>query len=172
MPLLFLAVALMQAQMLPDADPIKPAARGMLQCHQPDTVKRTCRSLAAYRLRKDGQFDNTAEVLLSPSPLVTMTTVTSISVASGMVCGVVRREDIAAAIVSIDGAALNEERAGPVRIKIADSMGSVINRRICTSYAPEGDVLIAKVTVDGVANPAFDQRVIWVAPGDGYRVAP
>jgi hypothetical protein len=34
------------------------------------------------------------------------------------------------------------------------------------------DGFIAKASLDGQAQPAQDQKVIWVAPSDGYKVAP
>lgn len=171
MSIFFLAAALVSGQPAPNNNPLEPAASGMLQCHQPDTVKRTCRSLAAYRKRADGSFDNTAIVMLSPSPLVVMETVTPVRVISGAVCGAIRRQDINVAVVSVGGNKLDEDQAVPIRARIATAMSGMIDRPICTTYVSDGATLTAKVMIDGVASPAMDQKLIWVTPTDGYKVA-
>ncbi|QNQ09094.1 hypothetical protein [Sphingomonas alpina] len=172
MSIFFLAAALLSGQPAPNSNPLEPAASGMLQCHQPDTVRRTCRSLAAYRKRADESFDNTAIVMLSPSPLLVMETVTPVRVVSGAVCGTIRKQDIDVAVISVGGNRLGEDQVAPIRAKIAIAMSGLIDHPICTTYVTDGAMLTAKVTIDGVASPAMDQKLIWVAPTDGYKVAP
>ncbi|MES2055695.1 MAG: hypothetical protein V4564_07150 [Pseudomonadota bacterium] len=171
MSIFFLAAALLLDQPVPNSNPLEPAASGMLQCHQPDTVKRTCRSLAAYRKQADGSFDNTATVMLSPSPLLVMETATSVRVVSGAVCGSIRKQDIEVAVISVGGNKLSEDLAVPIRAQIAVAMSGLIDRSICTTYVSDGATLTAKVMIGGVASPAMDQKLIWVAPTDGYKVA-
>ena len=156
----------------PLADPLAPAASGMLQCYEPDIAKHSCRSLASYRKRPDGKFDNAATVMLMPSPLIVMETVTPVEVDAGAVCGAVRKQDIDVAGISIDGKKLAETDAVAVRGQIATAMASIIDHRICTTYVPDGAQFVAKAAIDGEAKPALDQRVIWVAPTDGYKVGP
>ena len=168
---LILAVsAALQAQAAPISDPLAPAASGMLQCYVPEAAKHVCQSLAGYRKRPDGSYDNAATVMLSPSPLVIMETMTPVTVDAGAVCGAIRKQDIDAAVISVNGQKLSEADAAGARSRIATGMAPLIGKRICTTYVADGAQLVAKVTIDGEAQPAMDQKVIWVAPADGFRV--
>lgn len=173
MPAMFLVlIALAAGQPPVKDDPRKSIEAGMLQCHHPDTTKKTCRSIATYTERPDGMFNNTAIVLLASQPLVVMKSVAPVSIESGAICGAVRRQDIDVAAISVEGVDLSNDKAAPIRAKIADSWAPIIDHRICTTYVVSGDSIVAKASIDGVAHPAMDQEVIWVAPTDGYRVAP
>lgn len=157
---------------LPSADPLAPAASGMLQCYEPDTATRSCQSLASYSKRSDGKFDNRATVMLSPSPLTVMETVTLVEVDAGAVCGALRKQDIDVAVIWVNGSKLVEADAAVARDQIASGMAPLLDRRICTTYVPDGPQLLAKVTMNGTPLPALDEKVIWVAPTDGYKLAP
>jgi hypothetical protein len=170
--MLVAAVLAGPSNLLPATDPLAPAATGMLQCYAPDVVKHSCQSLAGYIKRADGTFDNKATVMLSPAPLVVMETVTQVEVDAGAVCGLVQKKDLDAAVISVNGQTLAETDAVKARAQIAVAMASVLGHRICTTYVPDGGQLRAKVALDGTALPAMDQRVIWVAPDAGYKVAP
>jgi hypothetical protein len=170
--LVLAASATLPAQAAPISDPLAPASSGMLQCYAPDAAKHICQSLAGYRKRPDGSYDNAATVMLSPSPLVTMETVTPVTVDAGAVCGAIRTQDIDAAVISVNGQKLSNADAAIARSRIASGMAFLIGKRICTTYVPEGAQLVAKATVDGEAQPAMDQKVIWVAPTDGFHVGP
>jgi hypothetical protein len=170
---LILAVfAAAPAQAGPASDPLAPAASGMLQCYAPDAAKHVCQSLAGYRKRPDGSYDNAATIMLSPSPLVIMETVTPVTVDAGAVCGAIRTQDIDAAVISVNGQTLSNSDAATARSQIATGMAPLIGKRICTTYVADGAQLVAKATIDGEAQPAMDQKVIWVAPTDGFHVGP
>ena len=169
---LMLMAAVLPAQAVPKADPLAPAASGMLQCYAPDTARHVCQSLAGYRKRADGGYDNAATVMLSRSPLVIMETMTPVTVDAGAVCGAIRTQDIDAAAISVNGQKLSDADAAAVRSRIATAMAFLVGKRICTAYVPDGAQLIAKATIDGEAQPAMDQKVIWVAPTDGFHVGP
>jgi hypothetical protein len=170
--LLLAATTILPAQAAPTVDPLAPAASGMLQCYAPDVAKHVCRSLAGYRKRSDGGYDNASTIMLSPSPLVVMDTVSPVTVDAGAVCGAIRQQDIDTAVISVNGQKLSDADAATARSQIATAMASLIGKRICTTYVPDGAQLVAKATVDGVAQPAFDQKVLWVAPTDGFHVGP
>jgi hypothetical protein len=159
-------------QTAPATDPLAPAASGMLQCYAPDVAKHSCQSLAGYRKRADGKFDNSAIVMLSPAPFVVMETVTPVEIDAGAVCGAIRKQDIDVATISIDGKQLAEAYAVNVRARIAAGMAAIVDHRICTTYLPDGSQFVAKVTIDGTAFPAMEQKVIWVSPDAGFKVAP
>jgi len=153
-------------------DPIAPAARGELQCYSPDRSNKTCDSLASYKREPDGTIDNTALVLISKNPLITMETVSPVEVRSGQVCGKIRERDIDAAQFANGHDALNASQTVRLRQQMRVAFKNMFNHEICTRYSPDGDALVAEVTKDGAPMPIARQRVIWVSPRDGYRVSP
>lgn len=170
--LMLMATATLPGQAAQTSDPLAPAASGMLQCYAPDAAKHVCQSMAGYRKRPDGSYDNAATVMLSPSPLVIMQTVTPVTVDAGAVCGAIRKQDIDAAVISVNGQTLSDTDAATARSRIATGLAFLIGKRICTTYVSDGAQLVAKATIDGEAQPAMDQKVIWVAPSDGFQVGP
>ena len=152
-------------------DPLAPAATGMLQCYEPDVAKRSCRSLAGYRKRPDGKYDNTATVLVSSAPLVIVDTVTAVEIDAGAVCGTIRKQDIDVAGISLEGQKLGESEAVGIRQLIAGGLATIIDHRICTTYLPAGSGYVARATIEGSSTPPVEQKMIWVAPTDGYKVA-
>jgi hypothetical protein len=153
-------------------DPIAPAATGKLQCYMPDVSHKTCNSLAGYKTGPDGAILNTALVLISKNPVITMETVSPVAVKAGTVCGVVREQDVENAKFATADHALDAKQAGPLREKMKMAFKPIFNHEICTRYVADGDSLLANATMDGQALPGGEQRVIWVAQGDHYKVAP
>ena len=153
--------------------PIDRAADGQMQCFAPDTARKTCRSLAAYRPGADGGVDNIAIVLVSSDPVITMRTVSPVTVKAGQVCGPIRAEDFQGAQFSIGGQPADDNQTTELRQAIADAMKDVIGKETCTAFVPaQGGAFTAKATIGGVAQPGADMPVIWVSPSDGYKVAP
>jgi len=101
-----------------------------------------------------------------------MRTVTPVTVRSNQVCGFVRPEDIEAASFEIAGKPATPAQAAMLRQRIAEAQKGFFGHEICTDYIADGDAMIAKASVDGVPQPAMDQRVIWVSPQDGFGVRP
>jgi len=153
-------------------DPIAPAATGKLQCYMPDMSHKTCNSLAGYKTGPDGVIQNTAWVLISKSPVITMETVSPVAVKAGKVCGVVRELDIENAKFATADRALDVKQVGPLREQMKLAFKAIFNHELCTKYVADGDGFIANATMDGQALPGGEQHVIWVAPSDHYRVAP
>ena len=94
------AVTVAQAQELPL--PIAQAASGQLQCYQPNTANKSCRSIAGYRMTVDG-IANTAVAMLSAKPLITMETITRVEIKDGQICGKTRAHDIETAKLLMNG---------------------------------------------------------------------
>jgi hypothetical protein len=160
-----------QAASLPD--PIAPAANGQLQCYSPNTTRKTCNSLASYKPGANGAIDNLAVVLISKDPAVTMETVTPVNIKAGQVCGKIRSQDLDAAKFRVGGQLLDAKQAAPLREQMRRSYINIFDREICTAYINQDGILVAKATMEGVPMPATtDQRVLWVSPGDGYKVSP
>lgn len=169
--LVVLAMAASEASPVAPMDPLA-AADGKVECYQPDDEKRTCRSIASYQRTNDQTYANTAIVLVSSAGPVTLETVTPVAVKAGAVCGSIRADDIGAGKLRVAGRLLPEAEAAPVLSQIAESMAPLIDREICTSYEPSEAGLTAKATIAGVYQADADQRVKWVAPDEGYVVAP
>lgn len=151
-------------------DPLSPAAAGKLQCHSPDVVNKTCKSIASYRTGNDGVIRNTARLPLADEPPVALTLVSTVIVRDGAVCGLVAASDLERGVVDVNGQPLAADKAQPIIANVATAMAPFIGKEICTRYTANGAALLAHVTIDGVARPAFDQPVIWVDPAEGYRV--
>jgi hypothetical protein len=151
--------------------PLAPAAGGRVQCYAPDAVRKTCRSMATYRVDPTGGIVHTAIVLVSQKPAITVQTAGWVEIKAGQVCGSIRREDLETASFAVDDKPLDAGQAADLRQQMETAMKDVVGKEVCTSYVPAGSGFMAKATVGGVAQSA-DQTVIWVAPSDGYRVAP
>jgi hypothetical protein len=172
--LLFLATGVTLAAAPPATlpDPIAPATTGKLQCYMPDVSHKTCNSLAGYKIGPDGAIQNTASVLISKSPVITMETVSPVAVKAGKVCGVVREQDIENARFATADHVLDAKQVEPLRQQMKLAFKAIFNHELCTRYVADGNGFMANATMDGQALPGGEQRVIWVAPGDHYRVAP
>jgi hypothetical protein len=153
-------------------EPLALASDGQLQCIAPDTARKSCLSLASYKARDDGTIEVSAEVLISSRPLVTMEAALPVEVLDGRVCGSVRDQDIDAAAFNVGGMPLDEDQSEALRVQVRGQLKSVIGRRVCATFIPQGVSFLAKATVDGAPQPAMDQTVIWVAPSQGYSVGP
>lgn len=150
--------------------PIEPAGQGKLQCYSPDVVKKTCQSMAAYRISASGGFENPASILLPIHPVTTMEIVSPVTIRDGQICGFMRKADLDKARFIRDGAEEGPEVTANYRQRAALVYESILDHEICTAYIADGDGLTTKVTVDGEAMSGPGQRVIWVSPSDGYRV--
>ena len=164
------ALAAVSAQAQELLAPIAQAASGQLQCYQPNIAGKSCRSLAGYRMSVDG-IVNTATVMLSAKPLITMETVTQVEIKHGQVCGKIRAHDFETAKLFLDGSPVSAEIDGTLKKQVTAGLQSEFGHEICTAYSPDGDGFTAKGTDNGVPVPG-KQHVIWVSPSDGYKVAP
>jgi hypothetical protein len=152
--------------------PIEPASAGKLQCYSPNLATKTCQSLASYEAGPDGAIVNPATVLISAAPAITMRTVSPVIIKADKVCGVLHAEEIAAAEFTIGEKPATGPQTGLLRQKVAEGQRAFLGHEICTAYIPAGDVLLAKASIDGVAQPKLDQKMIWVSPSDGFKVKP
>ncbi len=151
-------------------DPLAPAQSGMVQCYDPDSVSRTCRSIAAYRRSRDGAWTNIATILADPNLPVTLEMEIPVAVRDGAVCGTLRREDVLGAKLAMLDRTVPPGRALPLLTQIADAMAGVIDREVCTRYVPAPGGLVARAHISGISAVFPEQRVIWVRSDAGYRV--
>ncbi|EGF90535.1 hypothetical protein ABI_35580 [Asticcacaulis biprosthecium C19] len=170
MTFLPLLVAALLAQDLP-VDPLTPVQYGQVQCFSPDAATKTCNSIARFTPNGDG-YTNTATILLSSRPAMTITTTTQVHVRDGAVCGILRNEDVEAAKVKVDGRDLPPEEAMLVVAVVSDVVNDYVGQEVCTTYVAADSGLTAKATIQGSPQPELDQPMIWVSPSEGYTVAP
>jgi hypothetical protein len=154
-----------------DPAPLFPATKDLVQCYQPDVVKKTCESIAEYRRLKGNTYVNTATVLISSTQPIAVKTVSPVIVKNGAVCGYVSKSELLNGIVQVSGRDLPTEKASQILAKVAEAMAANLDREICTTYFREGTSLIARGTIGG-AEPFPEKRVVWIKRTDGYRVAP
>lgn len=167
-----LALGLLTAGAPPPADPLAPVLKGQVQCYSPDVARKTCRSIGGYVPNPDGSYQNKATVLLSASPLIVMETVAPVTVKHGAVCGAVTPHDIETAHFTIEGQPANAAQAERLRAALTQAEAAIFDHEICTAEGVVGGAATAEVSVDGARTPTMDQRMVWVSPADGFKVAP
>jgi len=155
-----------------EANPLARSLTGDLQCYMPDAQRKTCHSIASYKRRADGGYDNGATILLSPQGPVTLETLTLVTVKGEAVCGTIHKSDIDKAKIRFAGRLLSDTEAAPVIARLQQGLAPIIEQEVCTTYVAEADHLVAKATIAGTYQAALDQPVKWVTPGDNYSVAP
>jgi len=151
--------------------PLDLAAKGRMQCFSPDPVKKTCKSMAGYRIGRNGNIEDIATVVVSGSPLVIMESISPVEITDGKVCGRVREQDFANANFSTDGMPADMKQTQTLAHAAVLAAKQLLGRFICTAYVSDGDSVKAKSTVDGTPRPDMEQAVIWVSLDDGYRIA-
>lgn len=152
------------------ADPLAPAKAGKLQCANPNVEKKTCLGLTSYKVNPDGGFITTTTVIVAPQPVITMEVTSAGTVQNGALCAPIRTADFEAANFEIDGKPADPAIAGAIRAQVIGSIAPLAGKIGCTREVPDGAVLKAEVTIDGVARPELSQRVLWVEAEDGYKL--
>jgi hypothetical protein len=97
-------------------------------------------------------LSNRAEVLLAPSPITTIETVTPVVVKDGAICGFLRASDMDSAIVRRAGESVTAEQNRQVIEMVKNAVTPLLGKEICTRYVRDGESLKAKATLDGVAD--------------------
>jgi len=151
---------------------LAPARSGQLQCYIPNVAKKTCHALAQYVWAADGSIQNPAEVMIEENPLVVMKGSAPVVVRSGAVCGPFRAEDIQQATFTIAGNPAPPQLTDQIRKQMLMVSTDRLGKEICTTYVLDKGEYAAQVTIDGVAHSELADRMIWVKPGDGFKVGP
>jgi len=152
----------------PVANPLAPAKLGKLMCYSPDQALKTCGAMAAYGFPTDGRILNRAQVVVTPSPYIVMTTLTPVTLRGPAVCG--RMEGAAEASFTIDGKPADEATTTDLRGQIARAFTAYDGVEVCTTYVPFREGFMATVSIGGAPRPDMNQPVIWVELNDGYVV--
>ncbi|MEP7209892.1 MAG: hypothetical protein ABI740_03565 [Alphaproteobacteria bacterium] len=152
--------------------PIARAEKGDVMCYQPDAARKTCQSTASYKTLPNGQVRNSTVVLVGIKPVVVMETATLVTIRNGQLCGPLKASDIDRATYTVDGVPATPKQTELLHQQMMDSMATLLNADLCTTYVPSGNGLTSREAVDGVNQPKLDEHVIWVSRSDGYKVAP
>jgi hypothetical protein len=149
--------------------PLAPSADGKVQCFSPNTAAKTCQSIGAYKIAS-GAIENEAIVMVSPSPLVVMTTRTPVQIKAGGDCGVMLAKYLTTATFTVEGRPADPAQTAKLRVAFADALKPTFGHEICVFYRPQGEGALATSTIDGRPRPDLDQKVMWVSPADGWKV--
>lgn len=152
------------------ANPLVLAENGGRQCYRPDVQKKTCQSIASYRLTGPGTYENIA--LIPVGANATLETRTPVVIKGSAVCGVIRGQDTIAGTLRVGGRVIEPEKARRILDRIANAMAPLADKEICTTYVPAGTDLMAKVFIGGSYRSDHDETVKWISPTDGYTVTP
>ncbi len=161
-------VTLMMLLATPQAapDPLAQARAGKVQCVSPNREKKTCMAIGSYVVRPDGSYDSAVRVLINPAPEMVMEVKATGKVENGQVCGIVRKADYDAAILTMNGAPMEEAMASALRPQIAGAVTPMDGKKGCSAEKADGDQFVSEVTLDGVARPEMTQKFIWVNAGE------
>lgn len=152
-------------------DPVGPARSGAMQCYTPNAATHTCSALAEYRFEQNGEITNPAAVMVQSNPLIVMHSTTRVVIRDHKICGRVLAGDADAATFEVNGAPASEDATVRLRQAIRQSLAEL--GEVCSLYTSDGaGGFTVSVDVDSVAHPEMAEHIIWVAPADGYRVAP
>lgn len=145
---------------------------GKLLCSNPDPAAKTCSNIDSFIRAADGTLTDTGETLLASEPLVTLETSVIVHAEGATNCGVLELADLKKARVRVNGELLPPDRNALVVDKIVEKMSPLAGRKACETLHMDGGKLIKSANMEGVDVKIPDKPVAWIAPGDGYRVAP
>jgi hypothetical protein len=155
-----------------DGDVLGPARQGQLQCFEPNVAAKTCQSIGGYTFNANGVIDNTADVLIMPQPVIVMRVTAPVTLRGGAICGPLTTADIERATFTIDGAAASAEDTQAIKTALTQQLAPMLNVETCITLTPVDGGFRADSVMAGTPRPELSQRVVWVRPEDGYRVAP
>jgi len=150
------------------SDPLARARDGAVECYGPNVAARTCEGMVTYRVLDNGQIASSGIIFIQDDPTLIVYSTTSVYLRDGMVCERVQRSSIDDARITMDGAPAPEEVARAIRDAV---WGVFVNvTEMCSRYASEGEAVDVTIYFDGVEQPEFADRLIWIRPEDGYTL--
>ena len=153
-------------------NPIQPGLSGQLECHVPNDQAKTCQSLGSYAPIAGNRYNNKTVVLLAPEGPVMLEVTSEVEVKNGAVCGPLRIEDLNAGHLIVAGRTLADAEAAPIKTQIAQGMGAMMGKQVCSKLEPSANGFTVKTSIDGAYRAELDRPMRWVKPDEGYKVAP
>lgn len=148
-------------------DILQPARQGQIQCYQPNIFARTCKIMAAYSFEDDGRILSTTQALMDETGPAVLVVTSPVVVRNRSICGNLENLPKASFVVAGQPATPGQESGYRLMLSVAPRKGEV-----CARWVGDGNGYVAYGSLDGKPKKDFDQRMIWVEPGEGYRVAP
>jgi hypothetical protein len=156
------------------SNPLEPAARGQLECSIPDLRRKTCAALTTYLPGRGGEYTAIGKMLLADKPRLTLEITLSVRLVAGTICGRMSIADLELAKVTAPDRTFRVKEAAPLLAELTDMyehMG-MLDKEICATHHVNGQDIVEKSSVDGLARPDLVQRIRWVKPEDGFRLIP
>lgn len=146
---------------------------GKVQCYSPNPATHHCQAMSSY-VFGGGAIGNPSQILLAPAPLTVLNMNTPATFKDpDTSCGIVRKADIDAATITVDGVPVDATRADPVKAQLWAFFGPYDGQELCTGFVPDGDGYKTVSTRNGQPDPMPPvSHVILVGPGDGWSVGP
>ncbi len=164
---LMLAPSFAQAQ---SADPFARARGGWIECHDANTVARTCSAFSAYRFLESGDVMNDAIMHLNAEPLVIVYSTSTVYTRDDLVCERISRASIDSARITVDGQPAPREIDRQVKGAVWNVYTGV--SELCTRTTTDADTGSVTVFFDGVERTDLAVRFHWIRPDAGYTLAP
>jgi hypothetical protein len=168
----FAALACLALPSLAHATPLSVmlATPGKAQCFNPDAAKKTCTSLVTYQQDAHGVLQATT-LSIQDGP-TNMQSVSPVTIRGEAACTTLTAQSLEAATFFVGGVPADPARTAQLRAEAQSGAEDAIGHQTCNAFVPNGALFAVQSSVDGRRTPGGDQTMIWVAPGDGYRVAP
>ncbi|WP_156424769.1 hypothetical protein [Novosphingobium fuchskuhlense] len=157
---------------VPADDALANITAGHLLCSNPDATTRTCTTIDTYSLAADGTITDAGELMISETPLISLTTTAIVHIENGAICGTMREADLLNGKVRLNGELLPTDRNAAVVAKLVEKYGSMFGRQACETVSLIDGKLLKFGQIERVDIKLPGKPVKWVAAGDGYKVGP
>ena len=141
-------------------------------CSNPDLSTKTCSAIATFILDENGNATETAELLISPSPPITLEMSTSVEIRGSVNCSKLTLAQMQKGRLRVNGTLLPSEQNEAALSKITAMMASMADKRACDELRIEAGQLIKIGQVDGIEIKLPGKPVSWISKNDGFKVAP
>ena len=145
---------------------------GRLLCSSPDLGTKTCSAITTFTIEADGNASESAEILISPSPPITLEMSSTAEIKGSVNCSKLTLVQMKEGRLRIKGELLPSEQNEAALSKIIPMLASMADKRACDELRIEAGQLIKVGQVDEVEVKLPGKPVIWIGADDGFRVAP
>ena len=155
------------------ADQMAPAKQGMVQCHMPDVLFKTCTALSKVWQVGPDSYRFESEIAIDPDGPVVVTERNTVRVQGTQSCETVRLTEIDGWPVRIAGTPASPAQAARIRATLKRKYAPIGGKLVCSTIVPgEQQMETVETSIGGKRTPALDYAMKWVSPKDGWTVAP
>jgi hypothetical protein len=150
-----------------------PAKQGMVQCHMPDVLFKTCTALTKVWQVGPDSFRFESEIAIDPDGPIVVTERNTVRVQGTQACETVRLSAIDSWPVKIAGAPASPAQAARVRAALKRKFAPLSGKVTCYAIVPNDQQMeTVQTSIGGKRTPALDYAMKWVSPKDSWTVAP